>query len=846
MEKNAPYSNTAGKVVIGFMLAAVFLVGVAGLTYYTFNRLLNTMGELTQPNQKLNTLNELQGEIIQITQVNQSGIDSDFRVQDSTILSIHQKLQELQLLVEDSIESSYIQSIRTNLDTLIIGYISLYEVKTNLATRNFTQEALRKVEVGIRRRASNIEFQSLSQFNPKDYLFNEVQKDGAANKETNTTVTSKKDDLGQITKEEDKLISYLKELQKQNFKGSPAQNEQTLDNILVNIKEVIKRIYREESTQRQKLAILEASISQDQSMVINTIQGLVGSLQHKALEEANSQNASAIGLTKEMTYFLVALVLFAILGSVLMVYSILKEINVTRKYQENLEVSRQKSEQLARSKQEFLANMSHEIRNPLHVIQGYRSVLEKSKLDNSQQSHLRMIGFASDTLMEIVDEVLDFSKLEAGKLKLDAHSFDPEALFGSLQSFFELQANEKMLDFVWTLDLPEDKWLIGDQLRLKQVLNNLLSNAFKFTSQGSIQVNVQWGDDLLLVEIKDSGIGMSSIELEKVFKEFDQADTSISRKYGGTGLGLAIVQRLVSLMKGDLTVNSQKDEGTSMQVKLPMVTTEPERVIVDIGDIESIDLTGLNILLVDDDKVGIRYLETILNYFGASTMAYPGGTFFRDEFIEEHFDLAILDIQMPEFSGFDVVNRLRTLPPYLALPILAMTANVFVEEREKMLENGFNDIIFKPFQERALIECLGGFFPDHLIRKNNVVENLASESAELFQLSDLSKFCMGDELLLQDIVQELIHETRKDLELLKVYKREDNFDQILEVCHQLGSRLGQIKSSTGQVARKIENSIKLGKKNSLQEILNQLDNEVSILLIALQETIDNSVTKVES
>lgn len=845
MEKKAPYSKTAGKVVIGFVLAAVFLVGVAGLTYYTFDRLLNTMGELTQPNQKLNTLNELQGEIIQITQVNQSGIDTDFRVQDSTIVSIHQKLQKLQLLVEDSIESTYIQSIRTNLDTLINGYINLYEVKTNLANRNFTQEALRKVELGIRRRASNIEFQSLSQFNPKDYLFNEVESDGTLKKESTSSADSKKEDSGVIKKEEDKLVSYLKELQKQNFKGSPAQNEQTLDNILLNIKEVIKRIYREESTQRQKLATLEATISHDQSVVISTIQGLVSSLQNKALEEENAQNASAIGMTKEMTYLLGTLVLFAILGSVLMVYSILKEINVTRKYQENLEISRQKSEQLARSKQEFLANMSHEIRNPLHVIQGYRSVLEKSNLDSKQQSNLRMIGFASDTLMEIVDEVLDFSKLEAGKLKLDNHAFDPEALFGSLQSFFELQANEKMLDFGWTLNLPEDKWLIGDQLRLKQVLNNLLSNAFKFTSKGSIQVNVNWVNDILFVEIKDSGIGMSAEELEKVFKEFDQADTSISRKYGGTGLGLAIVQRLVSLMKGDLEVNSEKNVGTSMKVKLPMVTTQPEKALIDSSEIESIDLTGLRILLVDDDKVGIRYLETILNYFGATTTAYPGGIFFRDEFVEEHFDLAILDIQMPEFSGFDVVNRLRSMSEYVRLPILAMTANVFVEERDKMLESGFSDIIFKPFQERVLIECLGGFFPAHLIRKSSVTEAIESGSADLFQLTDLSKFCMGDELLLQDIVQELIHETRKDLELIKTYRENDNYDQILEVCHQLGSRLGQIKSSSGQIARKIENSIKLGKKNSLQDILNQLDQEVNVLLIALQKTIDKSDVKVE-
>ncbi|HAZ25630.1 MAG TPA: hybrid sensor histidine kinase/response regulator, partial [Algoriphagus sp.] len=186
-----------------------------------------------------------------------------------------------------------------------------------------------------------------------------------------------------------------------------------------------------------------------------------------------------------------------------MVYSILKEIKINRQYQENLEASRQKSEQLARSKQEFLANMSHEIRNPLHVIQGYRSVLEKSQLDERQKSQLKMIGFASETLMEIVDEVLDFSKLEAGKLKLEKEAFDPESLFSSLQDFFDLKAQEKNLDFRWSIQLPSNQWLLGDQLRLKQIANNLLSNAFKFTSNGWIEVRVQWGEDTLTVEVED-------------------------------------------------------------------------------------------------------------------------------------------------------------------------------------------------------------------------------------------------------------------------------------------------------------------------------------------------------
>ncbi len=828
MKRLTPNTKTAGKVVVGFFLAAIFLIGVAGITYYTLNRLMDTMEELAQPNQKLNLLNELQAEIFRTTQLEQQGPEGDFRVQDSTIQILELKLDLLEERAADSLEKANVQSIRANLSILINGYLALYEVKGNLANRNFTQEALKKVELGIRRRAAVLESQPLSELNTKDFIFNELKQQNNARQELKT---------GRNTLEDDKLIEYLQQLQQQNLRESNANQSQTLDSVLYNIRKVINRIYLEEATKRQELASLEANLSLKQSEIIGTIQSLLGTLQRRAIEESESQNQSAFGLAYDVTFFLILVVALSVFGSAFLVISILKEIRINRKYQENLEISTQKSEELARSKQDFLANMSHEIRNPLHVIQGYRSVLEKSELNQNQQSHLRMIGFASDTLMEIVDEVLDFSKLEAGKLELESRPFDPEELFGALQNFFELQASEKKLEFEWSLDLPEGRWLIGDQLRLKQIINNLLSNSFKFTSLGSIHVHVNWEKNTLSVEIMDTGIGMSQEVLAKVFREFDQADNSISRKYGGTGLGLAIVNRLVSLMGGEIKVESEEDKGTKMQIRLPMITTDPQPDYADSLSIGSIELTGKNILLVDDDKVGLRYLETILHYFGATVFAYPGGVNYRDEFKEISMDLAIIDIQMPEVSGFQVIKSLRNYPQYQGLPVIAMTANVFVEDREKMLQHGFNDLIFKPFQEKALLACLSKFFPDRIILESPISQVNTEKGSNLFQLKDLRRFCMGDEILLEEIVKEMIVQTRSDMVKLKTARLNDRWEEVLEICHQLGSRLGQIQSPSGEIARKIESSLKIGTKNGLGELLNQLDKQVNELLTALSSHI---------
>jgi len=821
-------TSTGRKVAAGFFLATAILISVAGLTYFTLNKLESSVRQLAQPNQKLDLLNNLQSEIFRITRIGGDSLKADVRVNDSTISLLQGKLDQLDSLTADTLEKQSVQTIRDNLAVLISGYVDLYEVKRNLATRNFSQEALSRVELGIRRRSQSMEYRPLQELNPKNYLYNELQQQTTSRQDLRT---------GMITRDEDQLITYLRRLQEQNSSASPTTEALSPDSVLYSLRGVIGRIYREESSQRQKLANLEIDLLQKQNDIGTTIQTLIGDLQSKAILASNTQSAQASGLVFEVTFFLIIVVVIAVLGSLFLGYSVLKEIRINWSYQKDLEQSRKKSDELARSKQEFLANMSHEIRNPLHVIQGYRAILEKSELESDQKSHLKMIGFASDTLIEIVDDILDFSKLEAGKLKLEKQPFDPIQLFGTIQNFFELTAKEKKLEFNWTLDLPEENWLVGDELRIKQVMNNLLSNAFKFTQVGKVEVGVTWTKGQLEIEIKDTGIGMTPDELKKVFQEFDQADTSISRKFGGTGLGLSIVQRLVTLMQGELRVESVSGSGTTMFLSIPMGLSP----VLDIPEATEgttfIDLKGLNILLVDDDRIGLRYLETILIYYGANVISFPGGSSFRDEFEPIPLDLAMLDIQMPEFSGFDVARAIKNFDEYKDLPLLAMTANVFVGEKERLLSEGFDQLILKPFQENRLVSVLGTFFPSRLEVRVDEQTKAEPDSHELFDLSDLEKFCMGDQELLTDIVRDLIRDTETDLQRITRARLNNRWPEILEICHQLGSRLGQIRSHTGPIARRIENSLKLNNHQGLQESLGQLDQDTKKVLNALKEKV---------
>jgi len=828
MEPFTSITSTGRKVAAGFFVATCILISVAGLTYFTLNQLESSVRQLAQPNQKLDLLNNLQTEIFRITRVGGDSLKSDIRVNDSTISLLQAKLDQLEVLAADSLEVQSVRTIRENLSVLINGYVDLYEVKRNLASRNFSEEALNRVELGIRRRAQSSEFRPLQELNPKNFIYNELQQQTASRPDPS---------IGVISRDEDKVVSNLRKLQEQNAPLPPSTVVRDPDSVLYSLRGVISKIYREESSQREKLAKLEVSLSQKQNVIGITVQNLIGDLQSKAILASTAQSNQASGLVFEVTFFLIIVVVIAVLGTTFLVFSVLKEIRLNRSYQEDLEVSRRKSDQLARSKQEFLANMSHEIRNPLHVIQGYRTILEKSALESDQLSSLKMIGFASDTLIEIVDDILDFSKLEAGKLKIDKQPFDPLRLFGAIQNLYELTAREKKLEFRWELSFPEGNWLIGDELRIKQVMNNLLSNAFKFTKQGKVTVKVNWVDNHLEIEIKDTGIGMNPEELKKVFLEFDQADTSISRKFGGTGLGLSIVQRLVNLMQGELDASSEPGVGTTMRLKIPMGLSPVLEGEMDKQKKEFIDLEGLNILVVDDDKVGLRYLETVLSYFGANVISYPGGISYRDDFEPSDLDVALIDIQMPEFSGFDVAKAIRSFPQYEKLPLLAMTANVFVEEKERLFAEGFDGLILKPFQESSLVSVLGDFFPERLEAPSSSDDFVSLDENELFSLTDLDKFCMGDQELLTDIVRDLIRDTETDLQKITRARLNNRWSEILEICHQLGSRLGQIRSHAGPIARKIENNLKLNNHHGMQESLNQLDTETKRVLAALKEKI---------
>ncbi len=362
----------------------------------------------------------------------------------------------------------------------------------------------------------------------------------------------------------------------------------------------------------------------------------------------------------------------------------------------------EQSKQAAKSKANFLAVMSHEIRTPLNGVIGITSILSKTNLTSHQQSLINTIQTSSNQLLSIISDVLDYSKIDAGKLELNIAACDLSSFINSLHQMFIPIASEAAIEF--HVEEPEnikDVWLNIDEVRVRQILANLLSNAFKFTEFGYVKLSVNLkprsSQTILNFSVEDTGIGMTQDQLDRLFTKFMQADASTARKYGGTGLGLAICKQLCELMKGTISVASHLDRGTKFNIEIPCTYGQPKNSSnINQG---ATQIRELNILIVDDVPLNQMIAKAMLKNH-IITLANNGLEAIQ-QVNDTQFDIILMDCLMPEMDGFDTARVLRK--SNIKTPIIALTASVIEETKEQCFEAGMNDFLSKPIVEADLL-----------------------------------------------------------------------------------------------------------------------------------------------
>ena len=381
---------------------------------------------------------------------------------------------------------------------------------------------------------------------------------------------------------------------------------------------------------------------------------------------------------------------------------------------------REKAEQSNKAKSEFLANMSHELRTPMNGMLGMCEFLLKGELDEEQQDNVETIYKSGNNLLSILNDILDISKIEAGELKIENVPFHLNTVIMEMQQLFSPIAQDKGLEILLNRQGSIPSTIIGDLGRVQQILRNLISNALKFTEQGSISIIVKVIDreerKSLYIAVKDTGIGIPKDKLDIIFEKFSQADTSTSRKYGGTGLGLTICYQLTKMMGGRIGVESSIGKGAMFWFEIPLNVADNEEVAVNLYSEDKLDPSELllpkdiKILVVDDHPVNQKLVKKMLTNLELIHIDIATNGMQAIEMIEENkYDVVLMDCQMPELDGYQATRILRDKEKkqgVACLPVIALTANAMVGDREKCFDAGMNDYLSKPVKTDKLTRVL--------------------------------------------------------------------------------------------------------------------------------------------
>ncbi|MEL6187642.1 MAG: ATP-binding protein, partial [Myxococcota bacterium] len=379
---------------------------------------------------------------------------------------------------------------------------------------------------------------------------------------------------------------------------------------------------------------------------------------------------------------------------------------VRKEYEDDLHRARLEAERSNVEKSQFLANMSHELRTPMAGVLGMLDAILDEPLPETTAFHAGVARECATGLLAILNDILDYSKLEANEVHLERLDYSPQRLLDGVLSMFAARAKEKGLRLDVALDAAVPDWVVGDPTRIRQILVNLVGNAVKFTPTGGVRIEVVRIEEETIFRVADTGIGLSLDQQQRLFQRFAQADASTTRRFGGTGLGLAISKQLAELMGGAIGVDSVEGEGSTFWFTVPSPEGTPVEGEGTLARSPSEDLAGLHVLAAEDNRVNQMVLERVLVKRGHEVTLVEDGEAALRAVAKGRFDVVLMDIQMPVMDGLEATRKIRDLPEGERVPIVALTANAMAGDRERYLEAGMDDYASKPLDAERLASAM--------------------------------------------------------------------------------------------------------------------------------------------
>jgi PAS domain S-box-containing protein len=535
--------------------------------------------------------------------------------------------------------------------------------------------------------------------------------------------------------------------------------------------------------------------------------------------------------------------------------------NITdrKKYEQELLRAKKEAEEATKIKAEFLSTVSHEIRTPMNAIVSIANLLQEMKHTEEQGEYYRILKLSADNLLHLINDILDYSKIEAGRVELVERNISLKELVYSLIYSVSINAEEKGLEIKVDIDEQLPAYVIGDPIKILQVLTNLLSNAIKFTEKGYVSLKLQV-QELKEKEvsvnflIEDTGIGIPQDKLEKIFDEFTQANYEINLKYGGTGLGLTISKKILALYSSKLSVQSEVGKGTEFSFNLRLKIGENAAGSDSIAATQEASINGVRLLLVEDNPVNVLVVSKYLEKWGVVFDVAENGMEAVEKVIEQDYELVLMDLQMPQMDGYEATSRIRSMAEkkYKQLPIIALSASNRFDYKERMEAAGINDFVSKPFDANFLHAKIA-YYSRAVAGVGKAVEIEQSENTSqswqsgLFE-SNAPAFTLGtyEEMLKhrEDDLAQLIRLTIQSFESCKVDFRTAFADHDLKAYRFCSHKIKMIVELLHAV--KLQAAIQKGRslleedtedKEMMEEVSQEIIQELDIVISGLKETL---------
>ncbi|MCF2501072.1 hybrid sensor histidine kinase/response regulator [Dyadobacter chenhuakuii] len=784
--------SVKGKVLLGFLLASLALGTSWIISKEAFEDMLIKLEVMSTPNDKLRLVNKVFKNIIQLNHLQNTrtlkGEEKNEQVlaQSKELIATLDSLSNMSL--DDHLQIIRIDSMKSLLNEREKIYGKYVKVRSKLVNNKDLEEEVKSISGLI-----------TTKLKPDSTVVKTEKRT------TTTTVYTELPDSLQQASEKKGFFNRVFGGSKKAKKNAPPPPAKVVQKQEVNVQVDTITVAQEDSTiekvgeavhaieKSQKIRTTsfvdrEQELATAGNSLVQQLLDVMQEVEAEVLKESNLEGSRSKNIVTGSINTLEYIMLGFFFLTAMLSYLIFTDITQSNAYRSQLEEAKEEAEYHSMAKQRFLSNMSHEIRTPLQSIIGYTEALKKDEKPKRQD--LETLHSASEHLLHLVNEVLDYSRIISDRFTFEERTFAINPLLNEVVQMLRPTAVSKGLLLQFENGLSPKLYLNGDPFRLRQVLYNLLTNAIKFTESGEVVLRVTGfeSDSDLEIEfqISDTGIGLSPEQVQRVFNQFEQADPSISRKYGGTGLGLSIVKALVEGMSGKIKVKSTLGKGTTFFVTTRMKKAETLEIAPEEADNRNYNVVG-KVWLVDDDAFILKWCSSVLDRNGIPHTCFSSAEEVLSRPWDPQVKFVLTDMRMPGMNGAELCKRLRQSASG-STKFFVLTAQALPEERKGLLGMGFDGYLMKPFHSNELLELLEASSTKAEVPEKTVIEN--SETA--LDFTSLNEMTFGDESLLREILEQFVKDSRKDVSDLDGYIQNNDLDKAQELMHRLAGRTGQI------------------------------------------------------